>query len=84
MPTIDAVGKEDLFFGLAGDGNANAKAELRASLRPLERFQTTGKPVLLVEYLDTPQSIALARQKAAALGAPLFIGDRELDDVDTR
>jgi cysteinyl-tRNA synthetase len=82
--TIDAVAKEDLFFGLAGDGKTNSNAELRASLRPLVRFQTTGKPVLLVEYLDTPQSIALARQKAAALGAPLFIGDRELDDVDTR
>ncbi len=82
--TIDAVGKEDLFFGLAGDGVINGNAELRASLRHLQRFQAAGKPVLLVEYLDEPQSIELARQKAAALGAPLFIGDRELDDVGSR
>lgn len=82
--TIDAVAKEDLLFGLAGDGTINGNAELRASLRPLQRFQASGKPVLLVEYLDAPQSIALARQKAAALGAPLFIGDRELDDVGSR
>lgn len=81
---IDAVAKEDLFFGLAGDGLINSKAELRASLRPLQRFQATGKPILLVEYLDDPQSIELARQQAAALGAPIFIGDRELDDVDSR
>lgn len=82
--TIDAVGKEDLFFGLAGDGTLNSKAELRASLTPLQRFQASGKPVFVVEYLDTPQAKALAQQQAAALGAPLFIASRELDDVRSR
>jgi cysteinyl-tRNA synthetase, unknown class len=81
---IDAVGKEDLFFGLNGDGMLNAKTELRASLTPLQRFQTSGKPVFLVEYLETLGSKVLARENAAALGAPLFIGDRELDDVRSR
>lgn len=82
--TIDGLGKEDLFFGLDGDGALNSKAELRASLTPLQRFQATGKPVFLVEYLQSPESRALARENAAALGAPLFIGDRELDDVRSR
>lgn len=81
---IDAVGKEDLFFGLAGDGMLNSKAELRASLTPLQNFQASGKPVFIVEYLDTPESKSQARTSAAALGAPLFIGDRELDDVRSR
>lgn len=82
--TVDGAGKEDLFFGIAGDGVANGNAELRASLRYLQPFLASGKPVLLVEYLDDPQSIAQVRQKAAALGTPLFIGDRELDDVQSR
>jgi cysteinyl-tRNA synthetase len=82
--TIDAVAKEDLFFGLAADGVLNSKSELRASLRPLQGFQASGKPLLLIEYLETPQAIEQAREQAVALGAPLFIGDRELDDVRSR
>lgn len=81
---IDAVGKEDLFFGLAGDGALNSKSELRASLTPLQKFLASGKPVFVVEYLETPASKALARQQASALGVPLFIGNRELDDVRSR
>ncbi len=82
--TIDGVGKEDLFFGLGGDGAPNSKGELRASLTPLQRFLASGKPVFLIEYLDTPESKALAHKNAAALGVPLFIGSRELDDVRSR
>lgn len=78
---IDGVGKEDLFFGLDGDGTLNSKGELRASLTPLQSFLTSGKPVFLVEYLETKESIALAHKNADALGVPLFIGSRELDDV---
>ncbi len=81
---IDGLGKEDLFFGLDGDGVPNSNAELRASLTPIQRFQASGKPVFLVEYVDTPDALALARERAAALGVPLFIGDRELDDVQSR
>ena len=81
---IDAVAKEDLFFGLNGDGVINQNAELRASLTPLQRFQSSGKPVFVVEYLDSPPAVKFARERAAALGAPIFIGDRELDDVRSR
>ena len=82
--TIDGIGKEDLFFGLDGDGSLNSKGELRASLTPLQRFLASGKPVFLIEYLDTPEAKALAHKNADALGVPLFIGSRELDDVRSR
>ncbi|QQR40406.1 MJ1477/TM1410 family putative glycoside hydrolase [Devosia rhizoryzae] len=82
--TLDAVGKEDLFFGLEGDGARNSNAELRASLTLLQDFQRTGKPVFVVEYLNTAESKTLARAQATALGAPLFIANRELDDVRSR
>jgi cysteinyl-tRNA synthetase len=82
--TIDGVGKEDLFFGLDGDGSLNSKGELRASLTPLQRFLASGKPVFLIEYLETPEAKMMARKNAEALGVPLFIGSRELDDVRSR
>lgn len=81
---IDAIAKEDLFFGLAGDGVPNQKAQLRASLAPIQKFQASGRPVFVVEYLDAPDAIAVAHQQSLALRAPLFIGDRELDDVNSR
>ena len=81
---VDGVGKEDLFFGLDGDGALNSKGELRASLTPLQRFLASGKPVFLIEYLETPEAKALAHKNAEALGVPLFIGSRELDDVRSR
>lgn len=82
--SIDGVAKEDLFFGVDGDGIRNTSGDMRASLRPLEAFQRTGKPVFVVEYLTDPDQIAYATHQAQVLGAPLFIGDRELDDVQSR
>lgn len=81
---IDAVAKEDLFFGLDGDGMRNGNAELRASLSLLQPFQRTGKPVFVVEYLKSAKSSQEARASASQLGAPLFIANRKLDDVESR
>ena len=81
---IDGLAKEDLFFGLDGDGVTNSNSEVRASLDPIQAFQRTGKPVLLVEYLADADDISLAREKAEALGVPLFIGNRDLDNAYSR
>jgi cysteinyl-tRNA synthetase, unknown class len=81
---IDGLGKEDLFYGIEEDGVANDRSDVRASLRLIEDFQRTGKPMLLVEYLSDRGQIAEVREAAAELGAPLFIGARELDDVRSR
>ncbi|WP_254677778.1 MJ1477/TM1410 family putative glycoside hydrolase [Devosia ureilytica] len=81
---IEGVGKEDLFFGIDGDDAMNSTGELRASLGPLQRFKASGKPVFLVEYVSTPDAMARVRKNAAVLGFPLFIGNRELDDVRSR
>jgi cysteinyl-tRNA synthetase len=82
---IDGVAKEDLFFGLEGDAVANAKAEIRESLRALLDFRRqSGKPIFLVEYLSDPSDILLAQSYARQMDAPLFIADRELDDATSR
>lgn len=79
VAAIDGLGKEDLFFGVDGDGVPNPKSMLRASLGFIEPFRAAGKPVFIVEYLDNPSDIALAARDARVLGAPLFIGERALD-----
>lgn len=81
---LDGLGKEDLFFGIDGDGVPNAKADIRASLTPLESFLATGKQVFLVEYLTDAKQIATVERSAGELGIPLFIGDRELNHAQSR
>ena len=82
--TLDGLGKEDLFFGIDGDGVPNARADVRASLTPIEAFLASGKPVFLVEYLTDRQQIETVQKSAAELGVPLFIADRELNHAQSR
>jgi cysteinyl-tRNA synthetase len=82
--TIDGMGKEDLFFGIDGDGIPNARADIRASLTPIAALIASGKPVFLVEYLTADDQIQLVRRNAAQLGMPVFIADRELDHARSR
>lgn len=76
---IDAVAKEDLVFGIDGDGKRNSKADLKGSLDHLVKAKSEGIPVLVVEYLDDPEQ----RQEALAVTdkhgfVPLF-AHRPLD-----
>lgn len=82
--TIDGLGKEDLFFGIDGDGIPNARADIRASLTPIAAFIASGKPVFLVEYLTADDQIKLVKDNAEQVGMPVFIADRELDHAQSR
>lgn len=81
---IDGLGKEDLLYGVDGDGVANERSLVRASLDLIEPFQAGGKPMFLIEYLTDPAAIEAVRAAAQDLNAPLFIGGRALDDVQSR
>jgi cysteinyl-tRNA synthetase, unknown class len=52
--TIDAIVKEDLFFGVGGDGRPNDPALVSWSLRQLRLATNDGVPVLVIEYLSDP------------------------------
>lgn len=82
--TIDGLGKEDLLYGVDHDEERNSNGEIRASLDYLGRLISTGKPVLLVEYLASPQTVAQVREEASILNMILFIGRRELNDAHSR
>lgn len=75
---IDAVAKEDLLFGIGGDGTANEPDTVAATAVHLDRALAKGKPVLVVEYLPDDGRRAEAARAIAARGyVPLF-ADRPL------
>lgn len=68
---IDAVAREDLFFGADETGRPNARSAVVAGLHFLDRWRRESRPVLVVERLADPQQIAAARAEFARHG---FIG----------
>jgi cysteinyl-tRNA synthetase len=63
--SIDGVAKEDLLYGMAGDGVANSETDIKASLSYLDRVGSEGRPVFVVEYLsDRAQQITALNQLA--------------------
>jgi cysteinyl-tRNA synthetase, unknown class len=51
---IDAIAKEDLYYGENGDGVANKPTGIRQSIALLNRLRGDGRPVFTVEYLNDP------------------------------
>ncbi len=79
--TIDAIAKEDLLTGTDFSENANPPGMIADSIRNLNRLKQIGRPVLAVEYLDSPDKIAAARQRLVKLGFLPYFGPRNLDAI---
>lgn len=70
---IDAVGKEDLVYGLAGDAVRNQPKSIASSVAFLNELRDQGKPVFVVEYGLSSEHHSCVRSEIAALGyIPLF------------
>ena len=78
---LDGVAKEDLLFGIDGDGLPNSERDFTASLHQLKKAQRQGLPVLVVEYLADARTIADARQKLEANGFVPNFAARALDGL---
>ena len=76
---IDAVAKEDLLYGLVGEGRRNAAGDIRASVDLLRRLTADGKPVLTVEYLSVPSLVEQVRRQHRQLGFVPSFAARQLD-----
>jgi uncharacterized protein (TIGR01370 family) len=68
---IDAVAREDLFFGADETGRPNARSAIVAGLHFLDRWRREGRPVLVAERLFDPRQIAAVRADFARHG---FVG----------
>lgn len=82
VAVIDGLAKEDLFFGVDGDGIRNDPEMVEWSLAMICRLQAAdNKLVIIVEYALTLEDAARARAEAAELGIPITIARRELDEL---
>jgi cysteinyl-tRNA synthetase len=83
---IDGIAKEGLFYtSTTTDGKPaarlNAEEDVRHSTRLLNLMRKSGKPVLVVEYVASPETVARARKRLDGLGyVPLF-ARRQLDEA---
>ena len=75
---IDAVGKEDLFYGETGDGIANVATETRQSIGLLNRAKADGRPVFVVEYVTDPIIQRAVADELRQLGFASLFAERGL------
>lgn len=80
LAAIDAIGKEDLFFGVDETGKPNTPSDTRWALEQLHKSQ---KPVFVIEYLDSDEDKVHALRLIQASGMVPFFDeeDRELDGI---
>jgi cysteinyl-tRNA synthetase len=78
---LDGVAKEDLLYGVEGEGRENTANEVQSSLRYLRQARGDGLPVMVVEYLGDGALIEAARQRIAAEGFVAYFGPRSLNSL---
>ena len=71
---IDAIGKEDLWYGAQLTGQPNPKDDVEWTIQVL---QTSGKPVFCIEYLEDPNIINEVLDAATLVGWPITIDDED-------
>lgn len=81
LKAVDAVAKENLFFGAGGEELPNSQAELSASLDHLKQARRAGLPILVLEHLGNEVLAAEARRRSAQLGFTPYVGPRGLDHL---
>ncbi|NVK33447.1 MAG: endo alpha-1,4 polygalactosaminidase [Rhodobacteraceae bacterium] len=76
---IDGEGKEDLIFGVDGDGVPNSEEELYWSKKYLRAGYSKGVPVFVIEYLADKQKRKQAAKEIRTLGFLPIFSRRALD-----
>ena len=78
IDAIDAVAKEDLFYGVDYSERANSPSYVRDVLDNLKIAKAAGRPVFVVDYLKDRTKIQDARKRIEAQGYIPYIGPRDL------
>lgn len=81
IAAIDAVVKEDLFYGADHSERANDAAMSTTVVKDLQRAQAAGRPVFVLDYLKDPAKRAADKAKIEALGFIPYFGPRKLDEL---
>jgi cysteinyl-tRNA synthetase len=81
LSMIDGIGKEDLYYGVAGDGVRNEKDEIAYSRKFLDKATKAGKFVLSVEYLSDRAAVSTYLKDVAKTDYVPYVGSRDLDRI---
>ncbi|MEZ5853731.1 MAG: endo alpha-1,4 polygalactosaminidase [Hyphomicrobiaceae bacterium] len=79
LSAIDAIAKEDLLFGVNGDGRRNQASMIKYSIDLLQTAHAAGKHIMVVEYLKDPAVIERARTEILELGFVPYFAPRGLE-----
>ena len=78
---IDAIAKEDLYYGIDHAEGRNANDTVEWSVKDLKIAQRAGRRVLAVEYLSDARKIADAKRRAAKDGFLMHVTVRDLGQL---
>lgn len=78
---IDAIAKEDLFYGIEGDGVANTSEQIETSLDYLKLAQKAELPTLVVEYISDRSRRQAAQALFSKHGLIGTFAQRDLDSL---
>ncbi len=81
VDAIDAVAKEDLFYGADHSQSANPRSMVDSTLANLAYAKAAGRPVFVLDYLNDPERRRIDRAKIEAQGFVPYIGPRPLDQL---
>ena len=83
LDSIDAIAKEDLFYGIDHNASPNDAGTVAGSLAHLRTARKAGRRVLVVEYLDDVAKVRDARRRSEAEGFLIHFTRRDLGDLAT-
>ena len=81
LGSIDALAKEDLFYGADHSQSANSPAAVKASLGHLNVVKAAGKPVFVVDYVMDAVKKADAKKRIEQQGFVPYIAPRDLGSL---
>lgn len=76
---IDAVAKEDLFYGNDYSQRRNSADDIANSIQYLKKAKHAGRPVFVVDYVKSRRKIRAAKRLIKANGFIPYIGPRDLN-----
>ena len=81
VDAIDAVAKEDLFFGASHTDRENDAGMVNTILENLAHAKAAGRPIFVLDYIQNPALRAADKAKIEAQGFIPYFGPRKLDQL---
>ncbi len=81
LASIDAIAKEDLFYGVDHSEKANDAGMVRESIAYLRRARSAGRPVFFVDYVKARAKSSEAARRGRAEGFIPYFAPRALDKL---